>query len=108
MLLAVLLVLAESLGGALHSQSKGGLIGQVLADLLGRVRVKDHANDATGKVSVVGAHPWVQVLSQELLLGLRGPRTRHNLWRNDGLGRLLLLDWNGHLGNGHRLLLVRR
>ena len=106
-LVVLLLVLTEGLGGALHGQSQGGLVGQVLADLLGRVGVEDHANDATGEVCIVGAHARVQVLPQELLLGLRRARTSHILRRDDRLLGRLLLDWNWHLGNGHLLLLVR-
>lgn len=70
---------------------------QIFKDLLARVGVQDHADNAAGQFLVNGGHLDVEVFAEEVLLLLRATTLCYHLHRNHLLlGLLLLLDWHWH------------
>eukprot|EP00353_Schmidingerella_taraikaensis_P019046 CAMPEP_0185623052 /NCGR_PEP_ID=MMETSP0436-20130131/59609_1 /TAXON_ID=626734 ORGANISM="Favella taraikaensis, Strain Fe Narragansett Bay" /NCGR_SAMPLE_ID=MMETSP0436 /ASSEMBLY_ACC=CAM_ASM_000390 /LENGTH=193 /DNA_ID=CAMNT_0028264945 /DNA_START=301 /DNA_END=883 /DNA_ORIENTATION=- len=96
----MIVLMSLVLGNGLLGSSDGGLEGrvavEVVDDLLGRVGVEDHADDAAGELVVDSSHPHVEVLTQEILLGLGVAHGRDHLDR-DRIGLLLRLGhWHWH------------
>lgn len=100
------LVIFECLHGLSNAGLERGLVVEVGQNLVLSVGVEDHAHDAAGEGWVVDGDSRVEVLSELLLLLLRGKRVQHLLGKggpSDGLaGERHLL--NGLVGHRHLLL----
>lgn len=79
------------LDGALNRDFERGLLVEDLDDLFDAVGVEHHAHDAASKSWIDKRHARVEMLTQELLLGLQGSRSLYHAHRDPGVERLRLL-----------------